>query len=63
MHAHQDQPHYAPASVGALMDPAFLRGAVIDANGDRRAETTSSAAWRQRWRAAMHAIAAVFKRH
>ena len=43
MHAHQDQPHYAPASVGALMDPAFLRGAVIDANGDRRAETTPSA--------------------
>lgn len=63
MHAHQDQPHYAPASVGALMDPSFLRGAVIDANGDRRAENASSAALRLRWRAAMHAVAAVFKRH
>ena len=63
MHAHQDQPHYAPASVGALMDPAFLRGAVIDANGDRRDETTPSAALRLRLQAAMHAIATVFRRH
>jgi len=63
MHAHQDQPHYAPASVGALMDTSFLRGAVIDANGDRRAETTPSATLRLRWRAAMDAVAAVFKRH
>ena len=63
MHAHQDQPHYAPASVGALMDTAFLRGAVIDANGDRRAETTSSLTLRLRWRGAMHAVAAVFRRH
>jgi len=63
MHAHQDQPHYAPASVGALMDTSFLRGAVIDANGDRRAEATPSATLRLRWRAAMDAVAAVFKRH
>ena len=63
MHAHQDQPHYAPASVGALMDTAFLRGAVIDANGDRPAERTSSATLRLRWRIAMHALAAAFRRH
>lgn len=65
MHAHQDQPHYAPASVGALMDPVFLRAAVIDANGDRHAERTSSARLRLglRWRIAVHAVAAVFRRH
>jgi len=63
MHAHQDQPHYTPASVGALMDPGFLRGAVIDANGDRRAENTSSTTLWLRWRVAMHAVAVVFRRH
>jgi hypothetical protein len=63
MHAHQTQPHYAPWSVGALMDPTFLRGTVIDANGDRRAESPSSATLRLRWRIAMHAVAAVFRRH
>jgi hypothetical protein len=45
------------------MDPAFLRGAMIDANGDHRAENTSSAALWLHWRAAMHAVAAVFRRH
>jgi hypothetical protein len=63
MHAYQDQPHYAPASVGALMDPAFLRSAVIDANGDRRDQTPPSAALLLRWRVAMHAVAAVFRWH
>jgi hypothetical protein len=63
MHAHQDQPHYAPASVGALMDPAFLRAAVNDANSDRRAENTSSATVWLRWRIAIHAVAVVFGRH
>lgn len=63
MHAHQAQPHYAPSSVGALMDPAFLRAAVNDANGDRRAESTPSPTLRLRWRAAMHAVAAALRRH
>ena len=35
MHASQSHVHYAPSSVGALMDPAFLRGAVLDADGVR----------------------------
>jgi hypothetical protein len=64
MPPHQNQPHYAPASVGALMDPAVLRGAVIDANGDRRrAERTSPLTLQARWRVAMHADAAVYRRH
>lgn len=33
MRTDSNQPHYAPASVGALMDPAFLRGARHDADG------------------------------
>ena len=63
MHAHQAEPHYAPASVGALMDPVFLRGAVIDANGGRRDERDPSLALQQRLRVAMQAVAAVFRRH
>jgi len=63
MHAHQVQPHYAPTSVGALMDPAFLRNAVIDANGDRRAESPASPSLRLRWRLAIQAIAVALWRH
>ena len=57
----RNQPHYALSSVGALMDPAFLRGAVLDASGDRRDASTSSATLRLRWRAAIRAVAAVFR--
>jgi hypothetical protein len=63
MHAHPTQPHYAPASVGALMDPEFLRGAVIDANGDRHAEGRAPVPLRLRWQVVVHAVAAVFRRH
>ena len=63
MHGHQDRPHYAPASVGALMDPAFLRSAAIDASGDRRAENSSPVTLRQRWLFAVHAVAAALRRH
>ncbi len=62
MHAHPTQPHYAPASVGGLMDPAFLRWTVIDAEGGRRAGSTSPA-MRPRWRTVMHAVTAIFRRH
>jgi hypothetical protein len=63
MHAPQAQPHYTPTSVGGLMDPAFLRGAVIDANGGQAEAGTS---WRTvllRLRAAMRRFAAVLRRH
>jgi hypothetical protein len=66
MNAHHAQPYYAPSSVGALMDPAFLRHAVMEANGDRHEETVALATLRWRWRGAihaLHAIAAAFQRH
>jgi hypothetical protein len=63
MHEHLTQPHYAPASVGALMDPAFLRGAMLDAEGGRRAESTSPPATWPRWRTAVHAVTAFFRRY
>jgi hypothetical protein len=63
MNAHHAQPHYAPTSVGALMDPAFLRNAVMEANGDRREEAATLATWRWRWRGAVHAFATAFRRH
>ncbi len=36
MPVNHTQPRYAPSSVGGLMDPAFLRGAMSDANGGHR---------------------------
>ena len=33
MRADSNQPHYAPSSVGGLMDPDFLRSARYDADG------------------------------
>lgn len=63
MHEHLTQPHYAPASVGGLMDPAFLRGAMLDAEGGRRAKSTSLPAKRPRWRTAVQAVAAFFRRY
>jgi hypothetical protein len=58
MHAHPTEPHYAPASVGALMDPTFLRDAVRDANGDYRTAERLSPMLLLRWRDAMRALAA-----
>jgi hypothetical protein len=63
MHAHQAQPHYAPSSVGALMDPTFLRRAVIDMNGDDHDTKVESSTLRLRWQTALHAIAAALGRH
>ena len=34
MQVPQSHVHYAPSSVGALMDPGFLRGAVLDAESE-----------------------------
>lgn len=62
MHPHQAQPHYAPASVGVLMDPAFLRDAMIDAHGDRRVPAASLVTLLSRWREAIHTVAVSFRR-
>jgi len=52
-----------PWSVGALMDPVFLRNAMLDANGNRRDEAETLATSRWRWRGTIRAIAAAFRRH
>ena len=44
MHADEARLHYAPTSVGALMDPTFLRDAVRDAEGGYRAVMAPSRA-------------------
>jgi hypothetical protein len=44
------------------MDPAFLRDAMIDANGDRRVAPPSLTTLLLRWRTAMHTIAVSFQR-
>ena len=61
MHVPRGQPHYAPASVGVLIEPEFLRGTMIDANGERRLESAAPAP-KSRWKEAMQAISAVFRR-
>jgi hypothetical protein len=44
--AHDQQPHYSPWSVGALMDPSFLLRAVIDADGGRQLPSAMTLALR-----------------
>lgn len=56
MHSDQTHLHYSPSSVGALMDPVFLRGAVVDAEGGRRTECPSAPRMKLDWRAAMHVL-------
>jgi hypothetical protein len=56
MDSRTEQPHYAPASVGVLVDPEFLRDAVLDANGGRRAAVETRFDLRLRCRQAIDAI-------
>ena len=63
MHEHHGQAHYAPASVGALIDTAFLRRAAMEANDERRAERTLPSAMRLRWIDAMRALIVALRRH
>lgn len=63
MHEHNGHAHYAPASVGALIDTAFLRRAAMDANDERRIERASPSAMRLRWIGAMRAFAFALRRH
>jgi len=53
MHAGQIHVHYAPSSVGALMDPMFLRAAMCDADGIRREEAASTKLKWLKWKAAI----------
>jgi hypothetical protein len=64
MDAHKGQAHYPPSSVGALIDPAFVRGAAMDANEERRAEAAFRASsFRLRWASAIRALAGALRRH
>lgn len=57
MHQSQDQIHYAPASVGALIDTGLLRRAIRDAEGGKP-DNEHVPATRQPWRIAMRTLVA-----
>ena len=58
MHTQQSSLHYAPVSVGGLMDPDFLREAVQDAEGRHRSVSSAG-----RWRAAVLATTRAWLSH
>lgn len=62
MHAGQVPLHYTPSSVGALMDPAFLRVAVLDAGGEPHASFSAWPPMPPRLRAAWRAIQSTLAR-
>lgn len=62
MQSHSEPSRYAPASVGVLVDPGFLRGAVRDAHGDRHSEVGSSSVLRSQWKAMLGAILLAIRR-
>lgn len=53
MHAGRDSPHYAPTSVGALMDTAFLRHAAHEFRGEHHATAETRPRLRQAWRSSL----------
>ncbi|CAN5299125.1 hypothetical protein BH11PSE9_BH11PSE9_15310 [soil metagenome] len=53
MYSQHSHPHYAPSSVGALMDPAFLRRAIDDAEAHGHAQQALAPAPKAAWRCAM----------
>ena len=53
MHSPHSHPHYAPSSVGALMDPGFLRRAVDDAEAQGHAQRSRVPLPKSAWRCAM----------
>ena len=53
MHSPHSHPHYAPSSVGALMDPGFLRRAVDDAESQGHAQQAWIPAPKFAWRSAI----------
>ena len=50
MHAGRDSLHYAPTSVGALMDTEFLRHAAHDVQGGHDAAAQARQRLRPTWR-------------
>ena len=63
MDAYRGQAHYSPLSVGAFVDPAFLRGAALDANEERRAERVPFAgSLRLRWADALRVFKVALRR-
>jgi hypothetical protein len=55
MHESQARIHYAPASVGALIDTALLRRAIRDAEGANPVDAFAPVS-RRPWRSAMRAF-------
>lgn len=62
MHGSPERPHYSPASVGVLIDPAFLRRAMLDANGYPQGIAVSSATLLSRWRSVVGTVAVALAR-
>ena len=63
MRADSTQPHYAPSSVGGLMDPAFLRGARHDADGLPPVFHGEPPALWLRLQQAVHSVVAAMRHH
>jgi hypothetical protein len=61
MHAGQTHFHFTPSSVGGLMDPAFLRAAMQDADGMRLSIKNARSPVAKRWLAVRRAIAVLFR--
>lgn len=54
--------HYAPSSIGALMDPGFLRGAVLDAESvSHHEEVAANRTIRAGCRAALRIASSVLR--
>jgi hypothetical protein len=64
MHTTHDHAHYMPTSVGALMDPGFLRRAVDDFNegesAEREAGNDAASGWRATYASAMAIVRKAF---
>jgi hypothetical protein len=59
MYTPRPNPYYSPSSVGALMDPTFLRRAVREAEGRGHANEPLSPSLAKRWRIVIDALMAL----
>lgn len=59
---HQEHNQFQPPSVGALMDPQYLRDTVRD-NNEGGAANPPSAPQEHPWRDMMHSLTSLFRRH